>query len=199
MFIFKNISVGSSDRVQVEFFVMSKCPDAMKCELLFSPSLLRLSSIVNFNLSFIGVEGRLNEFRCMHGPEECIGNKQQLCVQNMYSHPTFIRFIQCQSNQLLAIPKNGETCARQNHIRWSDVQSCVTSNKGNELFRRSLERTRLAAATKSCTIHLNGQFWCMHDGYWLKCSEGHDERSFIRAICSRYNGKNKPVECAAFG
>jgi hypothetical protein len=178
---------------------MSKCPDAMKCELLFSPSLIKLSSIINFNLSFIASEPRLNEFRCMHGPDECIGNKQQLCVQNMYSHITFIKFLQCQTNKMYTIPRNGEACARENFINWTDLESCVTSNKGNQLFRKSLERTRAAAARKSCTIYLDGKFWCMHDGYWLKCSEGHDERSFIKAICSRYHGMKKPAECAAFG
>jgi len=69
--------------------------------------------------------------------------------------------------------------------------------KQNELFYKSLQKTRSASAQKSCTIHLNGKFWCMHDGYWYGCNEGRDENSFIKAICSRYNGPNKPAECTA--
>ena len=180
---------------------MSKCPDAIKCEILFSPSLLKLSSIIDFTLSFIAFEPKLNEFECMHGSPECIGNKQQLCVQNMYSQSIFIKYLQCQSKQFYMIPYNGEQCAKEtsgNIIKWSDVRSCVTSNKSNELFHKSLERTRLASAKKSCTIHMNGKFWCMHDGFWSNCLEGNDERSFIKAICSRYNGKNKSTECTGF-
>ncbi len=180
---------------------MSKCPDAIKCETLFSPSLLKLSSIINFTLSFIAFEPKLNDFECMHGSPECIGNKQQLCVQNMYSQSIFIQYLQCQSKQFYMIPYNGEQCAKEtsgNIIKWSDVQSCVTSNKSNELFHKSLERTRLALAKKSCTIHINGAYWCMHDGFWSNCLEGNDEMSFIKAICSRYKGTNKPNECAKF-
>ncbi|CAF3741725.1 unnamed protein product [Rotaria magnacalcarata] len=191
----------SNNRVRVEFFVMSKCPDAMKCETLFLPSLLKLSSIVNFTLSFIAGETKLNEFSCMHGTDECLGNKQQLCIQDMYSQAIFIKYLQCQSKHIMTIPNNGEQCAKttsENIIRWPDVQSCVNSNRANQLFHKSLERTRSVSVRKSCTIYLNEQFWCMHDGFWSSCSEGRDEMSFIRAICSRYNGKNKPIECANF-
>lgn len=184
--------------VNVEFFVMSQCPDAAKCERLFLPSLLKLSPISNFTLSFIGSEPSLNDFQCKHGSDECMGNKQQLCVQNMYSTAIFINYLLCQSKQVIDIPNNGEKCAKENNINWSQVQSCITSNKSNKLFRRSLKRTRLAGATRSCTMHINGKFWCMHDGGWINCKEGTNEKNFIQAICSRYNGKNKPNECTSF-
>ena len=177
---------------------MSKCPDAVKCETLFLPSLLKLSSIINFTISFIASEVKLNEFECKHGIDECIGNKQQLCIQEMYSQVTFLKYLQCQSKHVGMIPANGEQCANEtseNHIKWSHVQSCMKSNKVNELFRKSLEHTHSTSIKKSCTIHLNEKFWCMHDGIWKNCSEGHNRMSFIRAICSRYNGKTKPIEC----
>jgi hypothetical protein len=188
----------SDDLVNVEFFVMSKCPDAIKCETLFLPSLLKLSSIVNFTLSFIASEPRLNDFKCPHGIDECTGNRQQLCIQNMYSQTMFIKYLLCQSKQILMIPDNGEECAKQssnNIINWSDVQSCVTTMKSNQLFHNSLERTRASSVQKSCTMHINGRLWCMHDGYWLNCLEGQDPKSFIKSICSRYHGKNSPIEC----
>ncbi|CAF2787125.1 unnamed protein product [Rotaria sp. Silwood2] len=193
-------SVISDTPVRVDFFVMSKCPDARKCELLFAPSLLKLSSIINFTVSYIAYETNSNEISCMHGPNECLGNKQQLCVQNMCSQATLIKFLQCQSKQLDNIPDNGEQCVKEassDSLKWSDIDACVKSNTANELFRKSLEKTRSASAKKSCTIHLNGKFWCMHDGIWYGCSEGRDEKSLIKAICSRYNGPNKPIECTA--
>lgn len=178
---------------------MSKCPDAKKCETLFAPSLLKLSSIINFTVSFIAYD-EPNEIACMHGPDECHGNKQQLCVQSKCSQTTLIKFLQCQSRQLQNIPNNGEQCVKEasdGTLKWSDIDECVRSDKAIELFRKSLQKTQSAKATKSCTIHLNGKFWCMHDGSWYGCAEGHDEKSFIKAICSRYSGPNKPDECAA--
>ncbi|CAF4131424.1 unnamed protein product [Adineta steineri] len=197
----KSTSIVTNKRVDVEFFVMSKCRDAMLCETLFIPSLLKLSSIINFTLSFIAREPEKNEFECLFGARECTGNKQQLCVQNMYSFSTFLQYLQCQTETYRTIPDNGEQCANEtsnNLIKWSDVELCVTSEKSNELFHQSLEQTRLASARKSCTIHLNKESWCIHDGSWKNCTEGHNERSFIKAICSRYNGTDKPIECETF-
>lgn len=177
---------------------MSKCPDARQCHLSFLPMLERLSPIVNFTLSFIASEPRSNEFRCSHGPDECQGNKQQLCVQDLSSPTTLMRFLQCQSKRYTLIPHNGEQCAKElgdHRISWSSVQWCVQSNRGNQLFHQALERTRRASAKKSCTIHLNGRLWCIHDGGWTQCSQGHDPISLARAICSRYTGKNKRMAC----
>ncbi|CAF4318029.1 unnamed protein product [Rotaria socialis] len=192
--------VVSGSPVRVDFFVMSKCPDARKCELLFTPTLSKLFPIVNFTVSYIGYEKKSNEFECMHGPSECLGNKQQLCVQSMSSQTTLLKFLQCQSRNLENIPDNGERCVKETSddtLKWSDIDACVKSDKANELFHKSLEKTRSASATKSCTIHLNGKFWCMHDGTWYGCSEGRDEKSLIKSICSRYNGPNKSTECGA--
>lgn len=178
---------------------MSKCPDARKCETLFIPTLLKLTPIVNFTLSFIAQKRQNNRIECMHGDDECHGNRQQLCVQYLYSQSTFLRYLYCQSKEIHLIPLNGERCAREifdQSIKWSEIDRCVKSDKSTTLFFDALERTRKASARKSCTIHLNGKFWCMHDGYWNGCSEGRDERSLIKAICSRYNGLNKPAECS---
>ncbi|CAF5206888.1 unnamed protein product, partial [Rotaria magnacalcarata] len=162
-----SIPIVSGSPVRVDFFVMSKCPDARKCELLFTPTLSKLSPIINFTVSYIGHEKKSNQFECMHGPSECLGNKQQLCVQSMCSQTTSLKFLQCQSRNLENIPDNGERCVKEasdDTLKWSDIEACVKSDKANELFHKSLEKTRSASATKSCTIHLNGKFWCMHDG-----------------------------------
>lgn len=176
---------------------MSKCPDARKCELLFAPALLKLNSIVNFTVSFIAYETG-GSIDCMHGADECTGNKQQLCVQSLCSQTTTLKFLQCQSRQMGSIPNNAEHClqeASDGKVKWSDVDACVKSPKADELFRQSLARTRAASARKSCTMNLNGKFWCMHDGTWYGCTDGNDEASLINAICRRYSGANKPAEC----
>lgn len=177
---------------------MSKCPDARKCETLFIPSLLKLSSIVNFTLSFIAYETANGRIECMHGEDECIGNRQQLCVQHLYPQASFLRFLQCQTQRIGEIPHNAERCVKElvnDKLNWQDIDRCVKTNLSTELFLNALRRTRNAGARKSCTMYLNGKFWCMHDGYWSGCSQGNDEKSFMNAICSRYSGTPKPPEC----
>jgi hypothetical protein len=194
------VSVISEHPVRVDFFVMSKCPDARKCEMLFLPVLMKLSSIVNVTLSYIAYERKPFQTDCMHGANECLGNRQQLCVQDLQSQMDLMQFLYCQTNEYHLIPYNAEECHRKisnQKISWAQIQKCVDSNRSNELFYQALERTRLASAKKSCTIHLNGKLWCIHDGSWSQCSEGHDEISLLRAICSRYNRKDQVVQCTA--
>ena len=194
-------SVATDRAVLVDFFVMSKCPDARKCELLFVPSLLKLAPIVNFTVSYIALGNSPKDIQCLHGEEECQGNKQQLCVQKLSSQQTILKFLQCQSKDVDTIPASGETCFKQvaegTSSKWSDVDTCATSQKGTDLLYLSMEKSRSVSAKKSCTIHLNGKFWCMHDGSWYGCTEGRNEESFVKAICSRYNGPNRPSECSA--
>ncbi len=40
----------------VDFFVMSKCPDAQVCEVAFFPALFKISSIVNLTMNYIATE-----------------------------------------------------------------------------------------------------------------------------------------------
>ncbi|CAL1168489.1 unnamed protein product [Cladocopium goreaui] len=73
-----------TNKVQVEFFVMSKCPDAKACEDSFLPVLQDLRSLVDLKFTYIGsAEGQ--EVQCMHGPSECEGDKQRLCIQQVAS------------------------------------------------------------------------------------------------------------------
>ena len=130
---------------------MSRCPDARKCETLFAPSLIKLSSIINFTVSYIAYGSTPNDIQCMHGEEECLGNKQQLCVQNMCSQTTLLKFLQCQSKQLQNIPNNGEQCVQEvsdSTLKWSDIDACLKSNKANELLYQSIQKTRAASAKK---------------------------------------------------
>lgn len=194
-----SLSVVSDQPVRVDFFVMSKCPDARKCELLFIPTLFKLAPIVNFTISYIAFGNSPKDIHCLHGDEECQGNKQQLCVQNLSSQQTILKFLQCQSKDVDTIPSSAEGCFKESSdgsSKWSDIDACSKSEKGADLLYLSAEKSRLVSAKKSCTIHLNGRFWCMHDGSWYGCTEGRNEKSFIKAICARYIGPNKPSECS---
>ncbi|GJJ76286.1 hypothetical protein EMPS_08645 [Entomortierella parvispora] len=96
--------------VDVTLFVMSRCPDAIRCESTFS-EVFKSKSLpeINPTLSFIGA---LDEYTsthwstmpsvqsssltltttttvtstvtCKHGPLECAGNIQQLCFRNLF-------------------------------------------------------------------------------------------------------------------
>ncbi|KAG0053233.1 hypothetical protein BGZ83_001471 [Gryganskiella cystojenkinii] len=96
--------------VDVTLFVMSRCPDAFKCEATFA-DVFKSESLpaINPSLSFIGsidqhtsshwsttpsiqnnsltlttTKTVTTTVTCKHGPLECAGNEQQLCFRNQF-------------------------------------------------------------------------------------------------------------------
>jgi hypothetical protein len=112
-FMLIQYSVISHDRVHVEFFVMLKCRDASKYQTFFIPILLRSSSIVNVTQSYIATASDTDEIHRMHRYDECLGNKQQVCVQDVFKQNKMLHFLQYQSKSIDLIPNNGEQCARE--------------------------------------------------------------------------------------
>ncbi|KAF9434682.1 hypothetical protein BGZ76_007630, partial [Entomortierella beljakovae] len=107
--------------VDVTLFVMSRCPDAVKCEGVFSevfssqslppvnPALSFIGLIENSTIesvssihidestgSFISTKSitKKTTVTCKHGPLECAGNTQQLCFKEYFpDHKVWIPFV----------------------------------------------------------------------------------------------------------
>jgi Gamma interferon inducible lysosomal thiol reductase (GILT) len=87
--------------------------------------------------------------QCMHGPEECAGNVQQLCVAKYEPSSNWWEFVQCQNYEgrdKIGSPDVTLKCARAAGIDWSTSQAgeCAGldgSGKGSEgakLLRESV-------------------------------------------------------------
>ncbi|KAF8929760.1 hypothetical protein EDD21DRAFT_374369 [Dissophora ornata] len=107
--------------VDVTLFVMSRCPDAMKCEYVFSqvfqtenlppvkPLLSYIGSIHRTTiatpssphadaatgaLTFTTSTTTTTSVTCKHGPLECAGNIQQLCFKKYFpDHKVWVPFV----------------------------------------------------------------------------------------------------------
>jgi len=192
-------------RVPVELGVMSRCPDALLCESVFDQVLKEVGR-QKMNLSLIYV-ARLNStdadfgVTCMHGPGECAGNVQQLCVAKYASPSAWWEFIQCQNSHgrfQVGIPKLTLECARTAGIDWEDsgVGSCAgldASGKGEEgieLLRESLLLGQDLGIEKSCTVLINRKKVCVHDETWKECDGGHGIEDFVKRVNTEYDNIN---------
>ncbi|KAF8640068.1 hypothetical protein AX17_001309 [Amanita inopinata Kibby_2008] len=192
-------------KVPVELGVMSRCPDALLCENIFNHVLQKVSNKVQLSLRYIAkIDPSDLDFgvRCMHGPQECAGNVQQLCVAKYASPGSWWEFIRCQNYQgrgKVGQPEPALKCAIAAKIDWesSGASQCAGpdgSGKGAEGIRLLQEDVILSqklGIRKSCTIIVNGEKVCVHDGTWKECENGHSVGDFVRQINNAYDRLNE--------
>lgn len=188
-------------KVPVVLGVMSRCPDAILCESVWDTVLQQVGNKVDISLSFIG---RLNPLDktygvdCMHGMQECAGNVYELCVAKY--HPTeWWAFLQCQNFQgtsQIGLTDTAEKCAGIAGFEWTNdaAHKCAGDNgqgeEGVQLLQRSVRASMHLGIKKSCTILVNGQQVCIHDGIWRDCKGGHTPADFIKLINEEYQRLN---------
>ncbi|KAF8655252.1 hypothetical protein AX16_003155 [Volvariella volvacea WC 439] len=191
-------------RVPVELGVMSRCPDGLLCESIFNEVLKRVANKVDISLLYIGkIDPTDTDFgvKCLHGPEECAGNVQQLCVAKYASPSNWWEFVQCQNYEgrdKIGLPDLALKCARTAEINWeeSGVGECagITGDgrgaEGIRLLQKSVNETQRRGIVKSCTILINGRLACIHDGSWQSCEGGHTVKDFVRQINEEYDRLN---------
>ncbi|KAG0709625.1 hypothetical protein DFH29DRAFT_792799 [Suillus ampliporus] len=191
-----------SVKVPVVLGVMSRCPDAILCESVFDRVLQRVGDKVDISLSFIARPNNsepLYGVTCMHGPEECAGNVQELCAAKYHPASEWWSFVQCQNFQgrdNIGTPDTARNCAKAAGIDWENGKAgrCAGEGGGTEgiqLLQQSVKDSIAARIQKSCTIIINGQQVCIRDGSWYDCEGGHSPADFIRQINEEYDRLNR--------
>ncbi|CAK7263967.1 hypothetical protein SEPCBS119000_000752 [Sporothrix epigloea] len=183
--------------VPFEAHIMSKCPDAVDClRELVLPTMQHVFDKVNFTLSYIGRPTGDGGVECMHGPAECMGNILELCAQRLNPDPKiYLGFTMCISQDYQHIPDREliEGCALEHAVDFEALNECATRDDGQyamNLLRDSVQHTKAVGVTKSCTVRLDNEVYCIRDdGEWTDCPAGPGVRDLIIRIAklSRQN------------
>ncbi|KAJ2399017.1 hypothetical protein GGI23_002901 [Coemansia sp. RSA 2559] len=190
-------------KVRVEFFVMSRCPDAVKMEQAFSQVVDSVHSIMDVQLSFIAkpdANATLGAV-CKHGEYECRGNIDELCgLQHKLDLPSFWRFLGCLNDQISEIGKGKDLalrCASAAGLDTAAFLACTSQEEGRTLFKQSVENALFAGVETSATVYIAGKKRCVEDSGWRECPKGHEPEDFIRDICAAYKGLTQPPSVCA--
>ncbi|TDL29882.1 hypothetical protein BD410DRAFT_45349 [Rickenella mellea] len=192
-------------KVPVLLGVMSRCPDALICESVFDKVLSQVGDKVDLSLSFIGsINSSEPDFgvTCMHGPEECAGNVQELCAAKYLPQEQWWRYVQCQNyygRYRVGDPDIALSCAATAKFSWehSGVGTCAgvdgsgKGHEGIELLKISVNRSVELGISRSCTIMINGKRVCVRDESWKDCEAGHEPSNFAEQINYAYEELNK--------
>jgi len=186
-------TANQSSLVPLEAHIMSKCPDAKTClQDLVVPAMEKIVDKVDFRLSYIGKVDESDTVHCMHGPAECLGNMMGLCANELYPNDTKISlgFSTCLTMHYEKIPSRDlvESCALEHGVSFDELNACI-SEEGNglDLLTASVERSEKAGVTKSCTVRVGGEKWCIMDGgKWKECDGGHEVKDLLAEVERRY-------------
>lgn len=173
---------------------MSKCPDAKDClKDMVLPAMMRVIDKVNFTLSYIGTPTENDGVACKHGPGECMGNILELCAHHLYPDPKiYLGFTMCLTRDYKSIPQRElvEDCALEHAIDFEKLNDCAAKDDGAigmGMLRESVQRTANAGVTKSCTVRLNNEIYCIRDGgQWTDCPTGPAVNDLIIAVEKLY-------------
>jgi len=128
-----------------------------------------------------------------HGPEECMGNIIELCAANLYPDPkTYLGFTMCLTRDYQDIPQRSlvEDCALEHGIDFSELNECAVRDDGGfgmGLLRNSVRRSIQVGVTKSCTVRLNEEIYCIRDdGKWSDCPNGPGVNDLVIAVEKLY-------------
>ncbi|KAF4126800.1 Gamma interferon inducible lysosomal thiol reductase (GILT) [Geosmithia morbida] len=193
----QNLDVVSpaEHRVPLEAHIISKCPDTRDAlRELILPVMQRVSDEVDFTLSYIGKTTSHDGVDCLHGPPECLGNIIELCALELYPDPKiYLGFVMCLTRDYTSIPDRSliEDCALEHAVDFDAINECATKDDGAhgiDLLRASVRRTAEANVTKSCTVRLDNEIYCIRDGgEWSDCPHGSGVNDLIIAIEKLYH------------
>lgn len=191
-----DVANHDADRVNVTFYIMSKCPDTSSCESELQDALDDLAPLINVKIVTIGTTLPTGQVLCKHGWQECYGNKLQLCAQNMtHDLPPpdglkFFHFAHCMTSDRSNIPGNAEHCADRLGLDMEALVNCANGTQGEQLLKHSVAYAQGHGVAHSCTIHINDVKFCVHDGSWheIQCMMSHGVRqapiNLKRAVCA---------------
>jgi len=211
------------DRIPVDLYVMSQCPDAVLCEELWEDVLDKVSDLVQINTHYIAtISG--DAVSCKHGPNECMGNMQQLCAHHLFKqalgrgetdeydddlkrHPLVERdrldandwfeFVHCQSKRVREIPSEKllDKCAKEVKSKSVTAKAIkqCVEKEGPALALASAQTVVARGATRSCTMYVANKLRCIHDGDWKECDRGHEVSDFVKDVCTDFAAINPGV------
>lgn len=191
-------SSSNNTKVPLEAHIMSKCPDARDClRDLVVPAMERVVEKVDFKLSYIGNVDSDDNIQCMHGQTECLGNMMMLCAAQLYPDNVKISlgFSTCLILSYKQIPQRElvHGCAMEHGVAFEKLNDCISEEgRGLDLLESSIERSRDAGVTKSCTVRVDGEKWCIRDGgAWKECEGGHEVSDLVGKIEELHKKGNK--------
>ncbi|KAL0478695.1 hypothetical protein AKO1_008320 [Acrasis kona] len=187
----------NENKVDIELFVMSKCPDVQDFNKhIFKQLYAELNSIMNIKVNFIAKldDSQKYGFKSLHGVSEVEGDLIEACVQDQYKKENeFYKLNLCVNPKMPYLPSIAQQCIKEVGFDNQRIQACAFSEEGKHLLAQSINETDAKNVKWSPTMLLNGESYCEYGGDNCKATSYKD---YVRDICKASTAEKKPPACS---
>lgn len=177
--------IPKTDKPKVELYVMSFCPYGNKAEDTMLPVYNLLKDKVDWNVHYI-VSGTGDSIQSLHGANEVLQNKRELCVLKNYGIDKLWKFMTYINDKCGSDGSCWETAATTNAIDKAKINTCIT-NDATALLEAESANSDAAGVSGSPTMFINGVESSIIYQY------GNSE-AYKQAICDAFT--TAPAECS---
>jgi len=180
-----DVAVVPPTPVQVELFVMSRCPYGVQAENALFPAIDQMGDTVEFHLHFIGETADDGSLASMHGESEVRGDLLQLCAAKV-APKAYRAVISCMNEDPQSVPDSFGGCAQKAGVDVAAVTACADGDDGKALLKASFQHAEQLGVQGSPSMAIDG-----------KPFEGpRTTESYLRSLCGALTG-TKPAVCAS--
>ncbi|XP_031627364.1 GILT-like protein 1 [Contarinia nasturtii] len=132
-------------RLPVTIYYEGLCPDSRKLMADFGREYYSFKNYISLKFIPFGRAESLdsdgNEFKCHHGPKECVANRIHSCgIQYLTSQDAKQQFVVCQMRT--EADQTGKECLSEAGGNWSEVSECINGNEGKQLQLQAEKDTK---------------------------------------------------------
>nr|XP_039269319.1 gamma-interferon-inducible lysosomal thiol reductase-like isoform X1 [Styela clava] len=132
------------------------------------------------------------DFTCQHGPQECVGNLIENCIQKytMNDPMKYFPIFYCMESAQDPV-EAAKMCVTKGGLKWSDVDTCAKGPDGNALMHNS------AMATDKLNPRHTYVPWVTINGQHTESMQEEAQENLPKLLCDTYKGM-KPKQCAEY-
>jgi len=142
--------------VSVELYVMSLCPYAVEAEKALFPVVAELKDFVDFKIDFVGDYFEESGFETLHGEEELVTNRIQLCAMQA-NRDAALDLITCMNLDYENSPDNMADCAKELGLDADAILACANGEEGEKLLKESFARSTQKGMEASPMLVIKGE------------------------------------------
>jgi hypothetical protein len=160
---------------KLDLFLMSQCPYAAKTLIELREVIAAFGNDpqqIDLELNYVGTYEN-GALKAMHGPGEVEENKRQLCAQRYYrKRYLYMNYVVCRARDYRN--PDWRACVPEGMSSY-ELKDCAAAEEGEELLRRSFEKSNKLGIKGSPTWLLNNR----HE------MQGRDREAITAAFCER--------------